>query len=434
MSNKKFRRLQKELNREDDAASTLILWVVTAFILLMGIWAVNTEIDNVTRGQGKIISQGKNIIIQAQQNGVSKSVYVRENDIVNKGDLLFEIDPVETVARLEQAKKKLQALSIRMQRLEAERDGRRFEIQTTLDPETEYVYETELALYLSKKKDYENTVRLLERQIERLESEIEGLNISISLERQQQSLISAELVNLEPLVKAGLAAESKLFQVQKELQTSNSKVESLNKAIEGKRIQISEIVETITSEQQRLQTDTLNELANISADVLDYQTSIPALEEQVSRTKILSTVPGIVKAVKFRNPGSYVRAGDVLMEVVPTDGDLLVLAQIQAKDIGDIKLGDNVKVSVTAFDPIRYGRLNGEVLSIAADANSDERTGAQYYEIEVSMMDNLYEDDGTKVDILPGMVTTIDVVTGKKTIFDYLWAPVTRVKDSAFRD
>ena len=160
---------------------------------------------------------------------------------------------------------------------------------------------------------------------------------------------------------------------------------------------------------------------------------IPALEEE-DRTSVKSPGDGVINRINYVTADAYVSTGDVLLEIVPTGSDLIVWARVDPKDIAEIVIGQDVKISLTAYDASKFGRIDGKVLGISADAMSDQQTGEQYYRVDISMIGALYEDNGTEVNILPGMVASIDVLSGKRTILDYFWQPISRTKSKAFRE
>ena len=161
---------------------------------------------------------------------------------------------------------------------------------------------------------------------------------------------------------------------------------------------------------------------------------IPALEDRVERTSVRSPVDGVIKIINYTTADAYVNTGEVLLEIVPTGSELIVETQINPKDIADIAIGQDVKISLTAYDPSKFGRIDGTVSSISADAIANQKTGEQYYLVDVSMLGTLYEDNGDEVVILPGMVASIDVLSGKRTILDYFWQPISKTRDAAFRE
>jgi len=158
------------------------------------------------------------------------------------------------------------------------------------------------------------------------------------------------------------------------------------------------------------------------------------LESRVERTSVRSPVDGVVNRINYTTSGAYISTGEVLLEIVPTGSALIVETRIDPKDIADIVLGQGVKISLTAYDPSKFGRIDGKVLSVSADALADQQTGQQYYLVDVSIDGTLYEDSGEEVVILPGMVASIDVLSGKRTILDYFWQPISKTKSKAFRE
>jgi adhesin transport system membrane fusion protein len=161
---------------------------------------------------------------------------------------------------------------------------------------------------------------------------------------------------------------------------------------------------------------------------------IPALASRVERTSVRSPVDGVINQLNYVTADAYIKSGEVLLEIVPTGSDLIVETQIDPKDIAEIVVGQEVKISLTAYDPSKYGRIDGNVKSISADAISDNQSGIQYYIVDVAINGTLFEDNGQEVVILPGMVASIDVLSGKRTILDYFWQPIAKTKSKALRD
>ena len=198
--------------------------------------------------------------------------------------------------------------------------------------------------------------------------------------------------------------------------------------------ELDEIREQMKAEKQRYITAALGELSRVDDELSETLILIPSLAARLARTSIHSPANGIVNQINFRTENAYVRSGEVLLEIVPTGKSLVIDAEVDPKDIADVVIGDVVKISLTAFDPTRYGRMDGKVAKISADALSDKNDGRAYYSVKVSIQSKLYEDDGREVLILPGMVATIDVLSGKRTVLDYIWQPISRTKDRALRD
>ena len=434
MSDVEFKQLAKQMaGKQNNSSSVLLLSIVTLLAVIM-LWASVTELDNVVRGSGKTVSEAQNQLVQSSEPGVIRSRYANEGDVVNKGDLLFDIDPVDAKTQLDQAQKRYSSLQIKAIRLKAEVDGGSPAFPETLIEAAPTAISTELALFQARRDDlYSKSAILEQRRLQKL-NEIQELKIQFETSQNGLKLLRREIETLEPLVKAGLAPETRLLALQREAEAavgqSNSAQSGQNRILAG----LDEIDEQLKAEQQAYITSALTDLSTIESEIAELSARIPALESRVERTSVRSPVDGVINQLNYVTADAYVSTGDVLLEIVPTGSDLIVETRINPKDIAEIIVGQEVKISLTAYDPSRYGRIDGNVLSISADAISDQQTGEQFYLADVSISGMLYEDDGTEVTLLPGMVASIDVLSGKRTILDYFWQPIARTKDKALRD
>lgn len=434
MSQEEFKKLAKEMAGKQKSSSSILLLSIVTLITVILLWAAFTELDNVVRGSGKTVSEAQNQYVQSSEPGVITKRYVNEGDFVKRGELLFDIDPIDAKTQLDQAEKRFAALSIKSIRLRAEVDNSMPEFPENFIEISPDSVSTELALYKARIDDLNSKTAILDqRRIQKL-NEIQELEIKYQTAQNGLILIRREIATIEPLVKSGLAAETRLIALQREEEES---VGISNSAESGKKRLMSgldEINEQLKAEKQSYLTSALTDLSAIEGEISEVSTRIPALKSRVERTSVKSPVDGVVNQLNYVTADAYVNTGDILMEIVPTGSDLIVETMIDPKDIADLIVGQDVKISLTAYDPSKYGRLDGNVISISADAISDRDSGQQFYIVDVSIDSMLYEKDGTEVTILPGMVASIDVLSGKKTVLDYFWQPISRTKDKALRD
>jgi len=386
------------------------------------------------RGSGKTVSEAQNQLVQSSEPGVIRSRYANEGDFVRKGDLLFDIDPVDAKTQLDQIQKRYASLQIKAIRLKAEVDDASPSFPEALIEAAPTAVSTELALFQARRDDLNSKSAILEqRRLQKL-NEIQELKIQFETSQNGLKLLRREIETLEPLVKAGLAPETRLLALQREVEAavgqSNSAESGQKRILAG----LDEIDEQLKAEQQAYVTSALTDLSTIEAEIAELSARIPALENRVERTSVRSPVDGVINRLNYVTADAYVSTGDVLLEIVPTGSDLIVETRINPKDIAEIIVGQDVKISLTAYDPSRYGRIDGNIMSISADALSDPQTGEQFYLADVSISGMLYEDDGSEVTLLPGMVASIDVLSGKRTILDYFWQPIAKTKDKALRD
>lgn len=434
MSDIEFKQLAKQMaGKQQNGSSILLLSIVTLLAIIM-LWASVTELDNVVRGSGKTVSEAQNQLVQSSEPGVIRSRYANEGDFVRKGDLLFDIDPVDAKTQLDQIQKRYASLQIKAIRLKAEVDDASPSFPEALIEAAPTAVSTELALFQARRDDLNSKSAILEqRRLQKL-NEIQELKIQFETSQNGLKLLRREIETLEPLVRAGLAPETRLLALQREVEAavgqSNSAESGQKRILSG----LDEIDEQLKAEQQAYVTSALTDLSTIEAEIAELSARIPALENRVERTSVRSPVDGVINRLNYVTADAYVSTGDVLLEIVPTGSDLIVETRINPKDIAEIIVGQDVKISLTAYDPSRYGRIDGNITSISADALSDPQTGEQFYLADVSISGMLYEDDGSEVTLLPGMVASIDVLSGKRTILDYFWQPIAKTKDKALRD
>ena len=434
MSDVDFKSLAKEMSGKQKSSSSILLLSIITLVAVIMLWAATTELDNVTRGAGKTISEAQNQLVQSSEPGVLKRRYFNEGDFVSKGAILFDIDPVDAKTQLDQAQKRLSSLRIRSTRLKAEIDGSVPNYSSDLIEAAPSSVSTELALFRARLDDLQAQSQILEqRRLQKL-NEIQELKIKYQTASNGLDLIRRQIETLEPLVKAGLAPETRLITLQREEETAIGQANSAESGQNRIQSALDEIDEQFKAEKQAYITSALTDLSSIESEIAELDARIPALESRVERTTVRSPVDGVINRINYVTEDAYVNTGDVLLELVPTGSDLIVETRVDPKDIAEIVEGQDVKISLTAYDPSRYGRIDGKVLGVSADALSDTQTGQQYYLVDVSINGILYEKDGTEVTILPGMVASIDVLSGKRTILEYFWQPIARTKDKALRE
>ena len=434
MSDVEFKKLAKELAGKQRHSSSILLLVIITLISIVFVWAAVTELDNVVRGSGKTVSEAQNQLVQSSEPGVIRKRYVSEGDFVEIDQLLFDIDPVDAKTQLDQAQKRYSTLEVKALRLKAEVENIAPNFSDDLLEAAPNAVSTELALYRARLDDLNTKSAILQqRRIQKL-NEVQELKIQYQAASNGLALIRREIATLEPLVRSGLAPETRLIALRRDeeatIGTANTAESGQKRLVSG----LDEIDEQLKAERQAYKTSALTDLSAIESELAELKARIPALESRVERTSVKSPVNGVINRINYITADAYVSTGEVLLEIVPTGSDLIVETKIDPKDIADIIIGQDVKISLTAYDPSKFGRIDGSVLSISADAISNQQTGEQYYLVDVSLTGTLYEDDGSEVVILPGMVASIDVLSGKRTILDYFWQPISKTRDKAFRE
>jgi adhesin transport system membrane fusion protein len=435
MSDESFKKISGDMAGRSGWGSSLVIVIVIALIASLATWSTYAELDNVARGEGRIISPIQNQSVQAGEGGIILRRYVSENSSVAKGDLLFEIDPIDASSELNQMSKRFAGLKIRELRLRAEIAGRQqFAVPQSLSAQTPTVALSEESLFVARRLEVQGQVNVLEQRLARSGQDVIAGEVRVGSAERTMVLIEDEIAVVEPLVREKIASATRLLALQRELEQARGTRDSARVAIRQADLAIQEINSEIVNARDAYALASLDELAQVVSQKSELIEALPRLEDRVSRTLIRAPMDGVVNTLNYRTPGGYIRTGDVVLELIPTGEALVVEAKINPKDISRIKLGDEVRIRLSAYDSSKYGHVAGRLERISPDAVVDERSGsATHYLIDVAIEGEMIVK-GAPVDLMPGMTASVDVLSGKRTVFEYFWQPIAKVSELALRD
>lgn len=436
MSEIDFKKLSRQMAGREKLSGSMILLTILLLVITSVYWANHAELDNVTRGDGRIISSAQNQMIQASEGGVILRRYVSENTIVSEGEILFELDPIDASSDLNSLLQRLSALDIKEARLRSEITGKDFILSPDIEDGMSIVALTELSLFAARKTELNGELAVLEQRSEQKSQDFEAAQATFEASKRTMELLEEEIAIVAPLVKDNIAPKTRLLELQRNLEESRGDLNrakvSINQARSGER----ELAFQIQNASDNYILYAMDELNSVVAKQTELMEALPRLKERVSRTIIRAPMGGVVNRLNFRTTGGYVKTGDIILELVPTGEALVVEAKISTKDISNIFIDDEVKIRLSAYDSAKYGSVKGRVIRISPDAITDDSGVAEsYYLIDVAIEGELFiEDEGIAVTFIPGMTATVDVLSGKRTVFEYIWQPVTKVKELALRD
>lgn len=433
--NSDLQMLARELRGRSSWRSSLLLLTILAFIVIALFWAAVTEIDDVTRGDGRIVPSQNIQFVQATEAGVLEALHVAEGDIVAPYDLLMELDRTLMSSQLDQERQRAVALMARIARLDAELA----EADTLVMPDdlvraSPSVAASEVALFAARRDEFDAEREVLERQrVQRQQDYEEGL-VDQTIAEETLLLVAQEMDLIGPLVSRQLEPETTLLTLRRShAEWQGRKVRS-DAALVRLKSALDEIDDRIAALRARLRAEARAELALATGELAELQTRLPALEQRVTRAELRAPVRGIVNRIMLTTLGGVAQAGDTLIEIVPMDDVPLVEAYLRPSDIAFLYPGQPVKVRITAYDASRYGSLDGEILRIGATAVTRPDRDEQAFVVQIRTFSNLLDAEGAAVEIVPGMVTEVDILAGRKTVLDYILRPVVRVKERALRD
>jgi adhesin transport system membrane fusion protein len=319
--------------------------------------------------------------------------------------------------------------------LDAELNGN--SIASVRDKATDYsnaLLNAEIELMASRRESLNAELTNLNQDKQRkgkallsLEAEIDGQGIL-------QTLLNKEMLEVLPLVDAGVLGSSERFRLEREEASIRTQLLVLSEKVAQTELEIEQIDSQLSAVQINYNTEIYQERSQVTGEIAELEVRLPAIRQRLNETEIRSPINGIVNRVFFNSVGAVVSSGEVVAEIVPTGGQLLIEAFVDPKDIATIEPGQAANISLTAYDPSKYGFLLGTLTKVSADTVFREETKSSAYSVNVSIDTEIYESDDVPVSIVPGMIAQVDIIRGERTILEYFWQPVAKMKDTAFRE
>ena len=411
----------------------LILWMVFFIFFIFLIWAYFTQIDELARGMGRVIPSGKTQVIQNLEGGIIKDILVFEGDNIKQNDILLRIDNSQSFSNFEEKQTTYHELLARSIRLKAEFQGEPFIILPTMDKRLQQYLKTEKKLYKTNTMQLKNRIEIYKSQKTQKESELNEMQFRIQALKESLSLLKREIAIKKPLVDRGIEPEVNFLKLKREASNLSGDYYSLKAALPRINSAIDEINQKIIEEELNYQKNVQREYTTLIAELERTKTMQDSYGDKVTRTDVRSPVNGTVKQIFVNTIGGVIKPGMDLVEIVPTDEALLIVAKITPADIAFIHPNQKARIRFTAYDYSIYGGLDGIVTHISADSLVDE-DGENYYEIKIKAEKSYLEKSGNKFQIIPGMVAKVDIFTGRKSVIDYLLKPILKASDNAFHE
>lgn len=415
------------------SAPTVLLYAIVAFFILIIVWASVAELDHVVRGQGRVINPMQAQIIQNLEGGIIERIYVREGDVVPEGSVLVSLDPTQAMSLYGEAQKEERALSIRGERLAAEREDR--------DPVFSYEYmrdepdliAAERAQFTERREVLRTERLLLEAQIaQREEERRQAENELVRAEREFQ-LASDEFDLIEGLVARQLEARLSLITSDRARNEALAQFNQAKVALARSDAVLAEARHRLAQSRSNYMSEVGNQYAESVGRLAEVRERLQGLRDRLNRTQLLAPVNAIVNRIHVRTESGVVQPGEPILELTPVDGTVEIEAAIQQKDIGFIHLGQLVSVKLTAYDFARFGSIEGKVTAISPDVQVRE-DGSEFFQVRIELERAYLEVGASRYAITPGMAANVDMVIAKRTVMEYLMEPVLKLRDRAFRE
>lgn len=414
-------------------ANHMLLYIIGLFFAIFIIWANLAELDEVTRGEAKVIPSSEVQVIQNLEGGIIDAFLVEEGQRVEKDQILLRIRNVQAKADLRANEQRYLGTRATVIRLQAEAEDKPLEFPEELTKKVPESVASELDAYNANKKEYDTQKRIIEQQLAQKEQEVAELKRRISDLYRVIKLAKDEKEMIERMVARGAAPKIEILQLDRQIAEKQAELNGLRLALPRTESAVKEAEERLKEHDNTFRANAQRELAAKIVEMNTIRETLAAHEDREMRTEVRSPVRGTVKDMKVKTVGAVVQPGEAIMEVVPLEDRLVVEANVRPSDIAFIHPGQEATVKITAYDFSIYGGLEGVVDDISADTITNEE-GESFYRVKIVTEETALLNDGKTHTIIPGMTASVDILTGKKTVMHYLLKPLTKASQVAMRE
>lgn len=444
----KFNRLFRRLPEEDvdfatDIRATilsqtpqggrLIIWAAFFLLVIFLIWASFSELEEVTRGEGKVVPSSHVQVIQNLEGGIISEILVNVGDAVKKDQLLLRMDETRFSSSFEENRAKYLSNKAKSARLKAEASGTALVIPADVEKERPDIAARERQLYNSRRMELSSSSEIKRQQVNQRSQELKELESKLVELNRTYTLLQKEISMIKPLVGKGAASDVEVLQLERQASQMQGEIDRIRHAIPAAQAKLRESQVAVNELNLNYRNKANAESNEVLREVDESASSSLALKDRLDRTSVRSPVDGIVNRVMVKTVGGVVQPGMDLVEIVPMHGNLVVEAKIKPADIAFLRPGQKATIKFTAYDYTIYGSLKAELEHVSADSVTDEK-GNSFFLVRLKTDKSYLGTMKHPLPIMPGMVTTVDILTGKKTVLSYILKPVLKARSMALRE
>jgi HlyD family secretion protein/adhesin transport system membrane fusion protein len=397
-------------------------------------WAAITPVKEVAVTNGQVVPSSFIRPVQHLEGGIVNQVMVKEGQLVRQGDVLIKLDPAQALAELEQTRARETGLLLKAERLRAFAESRAPNFAAVRDELSDQGQTLDQgAIFEAQERARESAAQVLVKQIEQRRADIVLYNDQITAIEPQIQLLSAEIDIRKQLMERELIPKVIFFNTMREYERLKGERSRFQGQLRAAREALAEAENRLDDHRRKLSHDAFNEMGAVTAELAQLREARAKLEDRVMRLEVVSPVRGIVQELAVTSPGAVIQAGGMVAKIVPVDDSLLVESQITPRDIGNVTIGQPVRIKVASYDFARFGAVGGHLEQVSASTFLDEKKNP-YYKGLVALDKPYVGDNPNRNHILPGMTVQVDVITGEKTILQYLLKPIYLAANQAFQE
>ena len=405
-------------NRE--RMTSQFLFIIFGIFVIGILWSALAELDQVVSAQGKVISSGRLQVIEHFEGGRVQKIHVKTGEEVNSGDLLISLVPIQAQGEFNIVKENNFALAIRLARLNAElSQTNKLDLPDEIANDYPDIVQTEIALLKEKQSYFQSQQLQKKNDISSAKARYNSADSGLAAAREEARVV-------KQLVERGLEARLSLVRSEKSLAEATS-------AMLVAKEEVLKAEQALSSFIKEYQTNILNEITKSRSEFSSSRENVRISADKSDRTELRSPVSGTVNRILVTTEGQTVKAGEAVAEIVPSGSSVIIEAKVTPADIGFVRLKQRALVKLTTYDYSIFGALDGFVSVIGSDSITEEK-GEQFYVVKIELASNYVDSGKVNMTILPGMIAQIDIITGKRTIFNYIFSPLTKVMQESFRE
>ena len=407
-----------------------LLWTMVGFCVVGATWAALAKIDEIARGDAKVITTSQTQYLQNLEGGIIEKILVKEGDVVKKDQVLFQLDRVRFASAFREGQQGELGLRARVARQSAEVAGKAPQMPAEVVKGASALADNELAVHRARMGDLAGKNAVLREQLAQRSQEVVELQSKRDRTREQLEILRREIAITAPMVKEGAVSEVELLRLERESTRIRTELDAATLAIPRAQSAIEEARRKMQDNETQFRSQAAGELSAARNELAKVAEAVPGLEDRMARTLVRSPVNGVVKTIANKTPGGVVQPGTPMAEIVAVEDSLLVEARIRPQDIAFVALGQKATVKLAAYDYSIYGGVEGKVVYLSADSIQPQAQAGQgsepYYVAHVRTLKPGLEHHDKLLPVIPGMSGQVDVLTGRRTVLYYLLKPLNK--------
>ena len=410
-----------------------LLYMIGVFLVIMVVWSAVATVDEVARGEGKVVPASEVQVIQSLEGGIIDAVLVKDGDEVKEGQVILRMRNIQAGAEFASTNQKYLGLLASTVRLQAEATGNALVFPDEIIKGAPEMVRAEQDAYDANKKNNQSQLEIETQQLNQKKQEMAELTAKINDTANVMKLTQSERDMVAPMVERGSSSKKELLDLDRQLANEKTEMNALTLSLPRAKAAAQEMRERVTNLTSDFRARAQKELAEKTTELNSIKQTLAAYKDKSERNDVKSPVHGTVKDIRITTVGGVAKPGEPIMEIVPLEDKLLIESHIKPSDIAFIHPGEKAVVRLSAFDSSIYGTLDGTVTEVSPDSMTTDK-GESFYRVRVKTLKTSLEKNGKSYSIIPGMQATIDIVTGEKTVLKYLIKPFAKAAQTALTE